>query len=56
MARLRAEAEKIRARLADAGFLSRAPAAVVEKTKQQLEESEERIRRLAGNLVETPDR
>ena len=54
--RLRGEAEKIRARLGDPSFLSRAPAAVVEKTKQQLDEVEERIRRLAGNLVGTPGR
>ena len=51
--RLRADAEKIRVRLSDAGFLSRAPAAVVEKTKQQLEEISERLRRLEGNLVGT---
>jgi valyl-tRNA synthetase len=53
--RLRGEAEKIRTRLADEDFLSRAPAAVVEKTRQQFEEIEERIRRLSGNLVGTPD-
>ena len=53
--RLRGEAEIIRARLADEGFLSRAPGAVVEKTRQQFEEIEERIRRLSGNLVGTPD-
>ena len=53
--RLRGEAAKIRARLADEGFLSRAPGAVVEKTRQQFEEIEERIRRLSGNLVGTPD-
>jgi valyl-tRNA synthetase len=52
--RLRAEAERIRARLADPSFLSRAPAAVVAKTKQQLEEISERHRRLSGNLAETP--
>ncbi len=54
--RLRAEAAKIELRLADSSFLSRAPAAVVEKTKQQLEEISERIVRLSGNLVETTDR
>ena len=53
--RLRGEAAKIRARLADEGFLSRAPGAVVEKTRQQFEEIEERIRRLSGNLVGSPD-
>jgi valyl-tRNA synthetase len=53
--RLRGEEAKIRARLADEGFLSRAPAAVVEKTRQQLGEIEERIWRLSGNLVGTPD-
>jgi valyl-tRNA synthetase len=53
--RLRGEAETIRARLADEGFLSRAPGAVVEKTRRQFEEIEERIRRLSGNLVGTPD-
>jgi valyl-tRNA synthetase len=53
--RLRGEAAKIQARLGDSGFLSRAPAAVVARTKQQLEELEERIRRLSGNLVGTPD-
>jgi valyl-tRNA synthetase len=52
--KLGAEAEKIRARLADDSFLSRAPAAVVAKTKQQLEEVSERIRRLEGNLAGTP--
>jgi valyl-tRNA synthetase len=54
MERLLAEAEKIRARLADESFLARAPAAVVAKTKQQLEELTERHRRLSGNLVGTP--
>ena len=53
--KLRSEAEKTRARLADSSFLSRAPGAVVEKTRQQFEEIEERIRRLSGNLVGTPD-
>jgi valyl-tRNA synthetase len=52
--RLRADAAKIESRLADPSFLARAPAAVVEKTKQQLEEISERIRRLESNLVETP--
>jgi valyl-tRNA synthetase len=52
--KLRSEADKIRARLADPSFLSRAPAAVVAKTKQQLEEISERHRRLSGNLVGTP--
>ncbi len=50
--KLRAEAEKIRARLADSSFLARAPAAVVERTQQQLAELEERSARLSGNLVE----
>ena len=54
--RLRAEAAKIELRLADSSFLSRAPTAVVEKTKQQLEEISERIVRLSGNLVGTSDR
>jgi len=49
--KLRTEADRIRARLADENFLSRAPAAVVAKTKQQLEEISERIVRLSGNLV-----
>jgi valyl-tRNA synthetase len=53
--RLRNEAAKIKARLADEGFLSRAPGAVIERTRQQFEEIEERIRRLSGNLVGTPD-
>jgi valyl-tRNA synthetase len=52
--RLLAEAAKIESRLADQGFLTRAPAAIVEKTKQQLEEISERLRRLKSNLVETP--
>ena len=43
------------ARLADESFLSRAPAAVIAKTKQQLEELAERHARLSGNLVGTPD-
>jgi valyl-tRNA synthetase len=51
--KLQIEAEKIRARLADSSFLARAPAAVVEKTRQQLEELSERHKRLSGNLVET---
>jgi valyl-tRNA synthetase len=51
IAKLRVEETKIRGRLADAGFLSRAPAEVVEKTKQQLEEISDRLRRLEGNLV-----
>jgi valyl-tRNA synthetase len=54
--RLRTEAEKIRARLADSSFLSRAPAAVVAKTKQQFEEISERLSRLESNLVGTPGR
>jgi len=53
--KLRSEANKIRARLSDEGFLSRAPGAVVERTRQQFGEIEERIRRLTGNLVGTPD-
>jgi len=53
--KLRSEAEKIRARLADESFLARAPAAVVAKTKQQLEELSERHTRLSGNLVGAPD-
>jgi valyl-tRNA synthetase len=52
--RLRAEVATIRARLADESFLARAPAAVVEKTKQQLEEVSERHKRLSGNLVGAP--
>jgi valyl-tRNA synthetase len=51
--KLAAEAAKIRGRLADESFLARAPAAVVEKTKQQLEEISERVRRLESNLVGT---
>ncbi|MGZ5428717.1 MAG: class I tRNA ligase family protein, partial [Thermoanaerobaculia bacterium] len=53
--RVSAEADKLRARLADESFLSRAPAAVVAKTKQQLEELAERHARLSGNLVGMPD-
>jgi len=53
--KLLSEAEKIRVRLADESFLSRAPGAVVEKTRQQIAEIEERIRRLSGNLVGTRD-
>jgi valyl-tRNA synthetase len=53
--KLGAEADKIRARLADESFLSRAPAAVVAKAKRQLEEISERHRRLAGNLVGKPN-
>jgi valyl-tRNA synthetase len=52
--RLRAEAAKIESRLADQSFLARAPVAIVEKTKQQLEEISERLRRLKSNLVGTP--
>ena len=54
--RLRAEAAKIESRLSDQSFLARAPAAVVEKTKQQLEEISDRIVRLSGNLVGTSGR
>jgi valyl-tRNA synthetase len=53
--KLRNEAEKIRARLVDESFLARAPAVVVAKTKQQLEELSERHKRLSGNLVEMKD-
>ena len=53
--KLRSEAEKIRTRLADESFLSRAPAVVVARTKQQLEELEERHARLSGNRGGTPD-
>jgi valyl-tRNA synthetase len=49
--KVHAEAERVRARLADEAFLSRAPAAVVEKSRRQLEELEERRARLAGNLA-----
>jgi valyl-tRNA synthetase len=54
--KLRAEAAKIQARLSDSGFRSRAPAAIIEKTEQQLEEISERVRRLTGNLVEASGR
>ena len=40
-----------RSKLADEAFLSRAPPAVVEKNRKQLEELEERRARLAGNLA-----
>jgi valyl-tRNA synthetase len=53
--RLSGEAAKTRARLADEGFLSRAPAAVVEKTRQQLDELVERHARLSGNLMGAKD-
>ena len=49
--RLREEAARIEARLSDASFLARAPESVVAKTRQQLEEISERVRRLQGNLV-----
>ncbi|HEX7527691.1 MAG TPA: class I tRNA ligase family protein, partial [Thermoanaerobaculia bacterium] len=52
--KLEGEAGKIRARLGDESFLARAPTAVVERTKQQLEEISERHKRLSGNLVGTP--
>ena len=44
------EVEAIRNRLRDEGFLSRAPAAVVEKNRKQLEGLEERRSRLSANL------
>jgi valyl-tRNA synthetase len=52
LAQLEKDMESLRKRLADESFLSRAPAAVVAKTKQQLEELSERHKRLSGNLVE----
>jgi valyl-tRNA synthetase len=51
LAQVEREAEGVKKRLADAGFLSRAPAAVVEKNRKQLEELVERRARLAGNLA-----
>jgi valyl-tRNA synthetase len=47
------EMEIVGGKLGDVSFLSRAPAAVVAKTKQHLEELSERHRRLSGNLVLT---
>jgi len=52
LAQLEKDMESLRKRLADESFLLRAPAAVVAKTKQQLEELSERHKRLSGNLVE----
>ncbi len=51
LAQIDREVEGVKKRLADEGFLSRAPAAVVEKNRKQLEELEERRTRLAGNLA-----
>jgi valyl-tRNA synthetase len=51
LAQLEREVEGVKKRLSDDGFLSRAPAAVVEKNRKQLEELEERRARLAGNLA-----
>jgi valyl-tRNA synthetase len=45
------EIETLKRRLSDESFLSRAPGAVVEKNRKQLEELEERRSRLAGNLA-----
>jgi valyl-tRNA synthetase len=45
------EIETLKRRLTDESFLSRAPLAVVEKNRKQLDELEERRTRLAGNLA-----
>ena len=50
LAQIDKEVEAIRNRLRDEGFLSRAPAAVVEKNRKQLEGLEERRSRLSANL------
>ena len=50
LAQIDKEVEAIRNRLRDDGFLSRAPAAVVEKNRKQLEGLEERRSRLSANL------
>jgi valyl-tRNA synthetase len=54
IAQLEGELEKIRARLADPSFVERAPSSVVEKTRTQLREQEERARRLRSNLEGGP--
>jgi len=51
LAQIDREMEGVKKRLSDDGFLSRAPAAVVEKNRKQLEELGERRARLAGNLA-----
>jgi valyl-tRNA synthetase len=50
IAQVEGELEKVRGRLADASFAERAPSAVVEKTRKQLAQLEERGARLRGNL------
>jgi len=50
LAQIDKEVEAVRKRLSDEGFLSRAPAEVVEKNRKQLEGLEERRSRMAANL------
>ena len=48
---LERDAAALRRKLGDPSFLSKAPPAVVEKSRKQLAELEERAARLSGNLV-----
>jgi valyl-tRNA synthetase len=50
LAALRKEADGLKAKLSNVVFLGRAPADVVEKTRRQLAEVEERTARLSANL------
>ncbi|CAB1129687.1 valyl-tRNA synthetase [Candidatus Hydrogenisulfobacillus filiaventi] len=52
LAEARAEQERVQRRLADRGFLDRAPADVVEATARQAEEVAARLARLAARLEE----
>ena len=48
------EAEQARAKLANAGFTAKAPADVVEKTRQRLAVAEQDIGRISGRLAQLP--
>ena len=55
LAKISAEAEKIELKLANAGFVAKAPAAVVEETRARLEELRARRDKLGRNLAALGD-
>ena len=53
-AKLAADAEKLAARLGSAGFADKAPAAVVDKAKQELADLHEQLAQIDKSLAELP--
>jgi valyl-tRNA synthetase len=51
LAAARKEAEQARSKLANSGFTGRAPAAVVDKTRQRLAVAEQDIARISDRLA-----